>query len=212
MFDGRVPTSLKLADFDSYDTGSPFGPDYVKGQGLKWSEILQFPVGAGHFALRQRRRRLQGGRGDAQRQVHLPDPEGLPEGRPAVQRRLQRPKAPATATASRPLHFSVHQDAARPLNLSHEYLNVWHEASDYSSDQFMFQTGTLIDQRSPGKDTFKVLDRKNKLIWSTPIDKDAWQNFAFTLDFAKKYCLFPPSFPLRSEQKEEWCLASGAGD
>ncbi len=50
----------------------------------------------------------------------------------------------------------------------------------------MFQTGTIIDQRSLAKDTFKVFDRKNKLLWSTPIDNAAWQNFAFTLDFAKK--------------------------
>ena len=64
--------------------------------------------------------------------------------------------------------------------------NVWHEASDYSSDQIMFQTGTMIDQKSLPKDTFKVMDRKNKQIWSTPMDKDAWQNFAFTLDFNKK--------------------------
>jgi hypothetical protein len=44
----------------------------------------------------------------------------------------------------------------------------------------------MLEQRSLPKDTFKVLDRKNKQLWSTPIDKEAWQNFAFTLDFNKK--------------------------
>jgi len=54
----------------------------------------------------------------------------------------------------------------------------------------MFQTGTMLEQRSLAKDTFKVMDRSNRQIWSTPIDKEAWQNFAFTLDFAKK-CVSP---------------------
>jgi hypothetical protein len=31
-----------------------------------------------------------------------------------------------------------------------------------------------------------VLNRQNQQIWSTPIVKDDWQNFAITLDFNKK--------------------------
>jgi hypothetical protein len=31
-----------------------------------------------------------------------------------------------------------------------------------------------------------VLDRKNKQIWSTPVEKTDWQNFAIQLDFSKK--------------------------
>lgn len=50
----------------------------------------------------------------------------------------------------------------------------------------MFQAGTLIDQQSLPRNTFKVMDRKNRQIWSTPIDSSAWQNFALTLDFGKK--------------------------
>lgn len=63
--------------------------------------------------------------------------------------------------------------------------NVWHETSDYSANQFNFQTGTLIE-KGGDKNTFKVLNRQNTQVWSTPIDQTAWQNFAITLDFTKK--------------------------
>jgi Glycoside hydrolase 131 catalytic N-terminal domain len=49
----------------------------------------------------------------------------------------------------------------------------------------MFQTGTIIGQSLP-KNTFKVMNRQNKQIWSTPMDDTAWQNFALTLDYSKK--------------------------
>ena len=64
---------------------------------------------------------------------------------------------------------------------------VWHEAADYSANQFNFEAGTILGQESLPKNNFKVLDRKNKQIWSTPIDKTEWQNFAIQLDFSKKY-------------------------
>ena len=64
--------------------------------------------------------------------------------------------------------------------------NVWHEAADYSSNQFNFQAGAILGQSSLAADTWKLLDRRNKQLWSTPIDKTAWQNFAITLDYAKK--------------------------
>lgn len=55
------------------------------------------------------------------------------------------------------------------------------------ANQFNFQTGTIIGQESLGADTYKVLDRNNKQIWSTPILEDTWQNVAVTLDFTAKY-------------------------
>lgn len=65
---------------------------------------------------------------------------------------------------------------------------MWHEAGDYSSNQFNFQAGTLIGRETEDEpDTWKVLDRTNKLIWSTPMETGVWQNFAITLDFEEKY-------------------------
>jgi hypothetical protein len=65
--------------------------------------------------------------------------------------------------------------------------NVWHEASDYSADQIMFEIGTIIGQESLPKNNFKIMSRSNKLIWSTPVDQTAWQNFAIMIDYTKKY-------------------------
>src|ERR1700748_1972742 len=50
--------------------------------------------------------------------------------------------------ASKPFHWRVRQDAKKPLNLSHEYLNVWHERDDFNGNQFEFMTGTFIGSNS----------------------------------------------------------------
>lgn len=65
--------------------------------------------------------------------------------------------------------------------------NVWHEAADYSANQFNFQMGAMLDQRSLARDTFKVLNRSNKQIWSAPMDVSSpgWNNFAITIDYGK---------------------------
>lgn len=70
---------------------------------------------------------------------------------------------------------------------------VWHEAGDYSSNQFNFQAGTLIGRENEAPaDSWKLLDRNNVLIWSTPIETGVWQNFAITLDFEQKYYTLYP--------------------
>ncbi|KAL1837256.1 hypothetical protein VTJ49DRAFT_4080 [Mycothermus thermophilus] len=81
------------------------------------------------------------------------------------------------------LHFSLRWDNQRPLNLSHEYLLTWHETAAYDANQFNFEAGQIIGQSNLPRDTYKVLDRNNRQVWSTPILKDAWQNFAIRLDF-----------------------------
>ncbi|KAB5551083.1 hypothetical protein GE09DRAFT_1222894 [Coniochaeta sp. 2T2.1] len=182
VLDGRVKTSLTPTDFDSYAT-SPFNPDYVKGNDLKWSQILQFPS-----PLPQSRFDIPNGTFKPL-EVTISDASVFQSQKGFRRAGLQIQGDTNTGspgnTGVRTIHFSVKQDKARPLNLTHEYLNVWHEASDYSADQFMFETGTIIGQTGLAKDTFKVLNRRNQLVWSTPIDYEAWQNFAITLDFGK---------------------------
>lgn len=46
--------------------------------------------------------------------------------------------------------------------------------------------GTLLD-RSSDKDAMKIANRKGEVVWSTPIEAAAWQNFAVTVDYQKKY-------------------------
>ncbi|KAI0425430.1 hypothetical protein F5Y09DRAFT_101239 [Xylaria sp. FL1042] len=177
VLSGFVKSSLAPTDFDSYAT-SPFNPDYVRGS-EKFSQSLQFPnVTSSHFDNATTKAievtindksifQTQNGFRRAGLQIQGDTNQGGPG-----------------TTGVRTLHFSVKQDPQRTLNLTHEYLNVWHETSDYNANQFNFQTGTLIG-KSGDKNTFKVLNRQNTQVWSTPIDETAWQNFAITLDFNK---------------------------
>ncbi|OAA67127.1 hypothetical protein SPI_01703 [Niveomyces insectorum RCEF 264] len=188
VFDGRVPPSLKLADFDASGSGSPFNPGYVKGNDLKWSDILLLPSVAAPSRF-DAAVNSSGAKPFQAVEVTLSDKSIFQKQQGFRRAGLQFNGDTNTGspgyTGIKTLHFSVQQDAQRPLNLSHEYLNVWHESSDYSADQIMFQTGTLIDQAGLPKNTWKVLSRTNKLLWSTPLVAADWQNFALTLDFNK---------------------------
>jgi hypothetical protein len=186
VFDGRVGVDTQLTDFDSYDT-SLFNAEYVKGQNLLWSEIIQFPESdLAHF----------------DNSTHKPFEVTISDDsifqtqkgfrRAGLQFQGDTNNGSPGSTGVKTIHFSLKLDPQRALNLSHEYLLVWREAADYSSNQFNFETGAILGQASLPKDTYKVLDRKNKEIWSTPILEDSWQNFAVTLDHDKKYVLFTP--------------------
>ncbi|KAK4248180.1 hypothetical protein C7999DRAFT_13858 [Corynascus novoguineensis] len=179
VFDGRVSADAEPTDFDS-SSSSIFNPDYVKGNDLKWSEILQFPeAGSAHF----------------DDETHKPFEVTLSDEsifqtqqgfrRAGLQFKGDTNNGSPGSEGIKTIHFSVKIDPQRALNLSHEYLVVWHEAADYSANQFNFETGTVIGQEGLPEDTWKVLDRNYQQVWSTPIIQDEWQNFAITLDFDK---------------------------
>ncbi|KAI1852265.1 hypothetical protein JX266_002443 [Neoarthrinium moseri] len=179
VLSGQVPTATQLTDFDSYATSKVFNPDYVRASSIPWSKSLLFPAVANSRFDNSSYKSLevtiseksifqtQNGFRRAGLQIMGDTNEGGPG-----------------TTGVRTLHWSVKQDAARKLNLTHEYLNVWHETSDYSANQFNFEMGTLIG-KSGDKNTFKVTNRQNNVIWSTAIDNTVWQNFAVTLDYNK---------------------------
>ncbi|KAI1329547.1 hypothetical protein F5Y16DRAFT_88611 [Xylariaceae sp. FL0255] len=176
VLSGLVSTSLTLSDFDS-DSTSPFDAEYVRGSQL-FSQTLLLPnVSNSHFD------------NSSYRAIETTiNDQSIFQGQTGFRRiGLQmdgdtNTGSPGT-TGIRTMHFSVKQDPARPMNLSHEYLNVWHETSDYSANQFNFEAGTIIGTSGTDKNSFKILNRENTEVWSTPIDDTAWQNFAVTLDF-----------------------------
>ncbi|RYC60551.1 hypothetical protein CHU98_g5653 [Xylaria longipes] len=49
-----------------------------------------------------------------------------------------------STTRVKTLHFSVMKDANRPLNLTHEYQLAFLESNDFSTNQFVLKTGTLL--------------------------------------------------------------------
>ncbi|KAI3330860.1 hypothetical protein F4824DRAFT_326276 [Ustulina deusta] len=177
VLNGLVKSSLTPTDFDSYAT-SPFNPDYVRGS-EKFSQSLQFPNVTSSRFDNATTKAIEVTIND---QSIFQTQNGFRRAGLQIQGDTNA-GGPGT-TGVRTLHFSVKQDPQRKLNLTHEYLNVWHETSDYSANQFNFQAGTLIG-KSGDKNAFKVLNRRNTEVWSTPIDATAWQNFAIALDFSK---------------------------
>lgn len=90
-------------------------------------------------------------------------------------------------------HWSIKQDEHRKLNLSHEYMNVWHERADYAGNQFSFVGGVMLKQDGgTGVDTkkerksWKVQNRNNTVVFKTKINFREWQNFAIRLDYEKR--------------------------
>ncbi|GAB1310786.1 Glycoside hydrolase 131 catalytic N-terminal domain-containing protein [Madurella fahalii] len=177
VFDGRVKATTELTDFDSYGT-SIFNPDYVKGQNLKWSQIIKFPEVANARFDNETHKPFEVTISDAS---IFQTQRGFR--RAGLQFQGDTNNGSPGSSGVKTIHFSVKWDAQRALNLSHEYLNVWHEAADYSANQFNFQAGAILGQSSLARDTYKVLNRQNRQIWSTPILRDDWQNFAITVDF-----------------------------
>ncbi|KAF9692773.1 hypothetical protein EKO04_009054 [Ascochyta lentis] len=178
VFDGRVSTNLSQTPTYFDTSNALFNPDYVKGNNLTWSQILQFPQAASRFD----------GAAHTAVEVTISDKSIFQKQngfrRAGLQFASDAPDGPG-GKGIKTLHFSVKQDPARPLNLTHEYLNVWHEAADYSNNQIQFQVGTLIDNAASKKQNFKILDRAGKQIWDIPIDAKKWQNFAIKLDYTK---------------------------
>ncbi|KXX74097.1 hypothetical protein MMYC01_208909 [Madurella mycetomatis] len=177
VFDGRVGATTELTDFDSYGT-SIFNPDYVKGQNLKWSQIIKFPEVANSRFDNETHKPFEVTISDAS---IFQSQRGFR--RAGLQFQGDSNNGSPGSSGVKTIHFSVRWDAQRALNLSHEYLNVWHEAADYSANQFNFQAGAILGQSSLPRDTYKVLNRQNRQVWSTPILRDDWQNFAITVDF-----------------------------
>ncbi|KAI6085482.1 hypothetical protein F4821DRAFT_150327 [Hypoxylon rubiginosum] len=178
VLSGFVPADATPTDFDSYAT-SPFNPDYIRGS-EKFSTILQFPdAGSSRFDNATTK----------SVEVTINDKSIFQTQNGFRRAGLQiqgdtNENGPGTQGV-KTLHFSIKQDPERTLNLTHEYLNVWHESADYSANQFNFETGTIIGKSGSDKNKFQVLNRQNTQIWSTPVDPTAWQNFAITLDFVK---------------------------
>ncbi|RDX48807.1 hypothetical protein OH76DRAFT_1351910 [Lentinus brumalis] len=90
-------------------------------------------------------------------------------------------------TGTTVFHFSVKQDASRPLNYSHEYQIVFIEPND-GSHIFELQLGSPFTNPTgslpvPNAHSFKVLDHALNVLFSTPFTADVWHNFAVEVDW-----------------------------
>ncbi|KAF4625545.1 hypothetical protein G7Y89_g12622 [Cudoniella acicularis] len=195
-FDGTILANATLQLFDT--TSSPYSPTHVKGNNLNWSSILLFPtvpISRFDWDARPRTKAVE---------ITINNSSIFLSGGKNLQYGFRRAELVAgngsdvTNVGVKTFHWSNRQDAERPMNLSHEYMNVWHEANDYASNQFSLNAGVMLDQDRPvasgnaslsgvGMDRvlWKVLDRKNDVIWSTPILSGAWQNWGIVVDYVK---------------------------
>lgn len=180
VLDGRVPVDFTLTEFDT--ANALFNPDYVKGNNVSWSDALLFPAGVANSRFDSADYKSL--------EVTINNASIFQQQYGFRRAGLQFVNDTSDSSPGyvgvKTLHWSIKTDPQRALNLSHEYLNVWHEAADYSADQIMFQTGKMIDQPDLEVDAWKLFDRNSTLLWSTPVETEAWQNFAVTLDIDAK--------------------------
>lgn len=190
LFDGRVARDLTLPAFDS--PLSPFSPSYVKGENTTWSSILLMPnhTTPSRFDDPAFYRSLE---------VTIDDRSLFRAGQ-NLQIGFRRAglllkddiNDPGDAADSGivTFHWSVKQDNTKALNLSHEYMDVWHERADYSGNQFTFVGGVVLTQDGgTGLDTrterekWRVQNWRNEFVFEIGMEFEEWQNFAVQLDY-----------------------------
>ncbi|KAK3368286.1 hypothetical protein B0H63DRAFT_488196 [Podospora didyma] len=181
QFDGRVNADLVAADFDV--PNDVFSEQFVIGQGLTFSLALRLlPAGAGSLFD------VDGGFEPVE--VLISD-DSIFQDQVAFRRAELLPASNDGADAStqgvKTLHFSVRKDDVRPLNLSHEYQLVFLETADFSANQFVLKTGTILGQNTADPDTLQLFGNTNdgQLLFSTKFLPGTFHNFALTLDFVQ---------------------------
>ena len=205
--DGRIPQTFTLKDFDN--TTSPFDPNYSKGQNLSWSQIAKFPrTDSSRFDF------VSAHNTTKPVEVTITDQSIFVPGGGAPQLGFRRAGflmgngTDETTVGVKTFHWSSKQpqpsfsQGFTSMNLTHEYMNAWHERNDYTGNQFSINAGVLLSQDYPAncstssactatekklpKKAWKFLDHGNNVVFVTPILYDQWQNFAVTLDYDKK--------------------------
>ncbi|KAK1828951.1 hypothetical protein QBC39DRAFT_142292 [Podospora conica] len=181
QFDGRIPNELAAADFDV--ANDIFNNAFVLGQGLVFSQALRIlPVAAGSlFDIDIETEPVE----------TLISDDSIFNAQVAFRRAELIPTSNDGADAStqgvKTLHFSVLKDGVRPLNLSHEYQLVFLETADFSANQFVLKTGSILGQNTADPDTLQLFGNTNdgQLIFNTTFQNGVFHNFALQLDFAQ---------------------------
>ncbi|KAL0934491.1 uncharacterized protein CTRU02_211290 [Colletotrichum truncatum] len=185
VLDGRIPQNFTLDAFDT--NASPYNPGFTKGED-PWSKIILFPnvpttsrfdVSAnttGNFKA------LEVTIND--RSIFNPPPGKNPQLGFRRAGLLLGSGSDASNEGVMTFHWSSMQDSERKLNLTHEYLTAFHETNDSGGAQFALQLGLPLGQNGtePPATNWKMLDRNNSVVFTTPLKFNAWQNFAVTLD------------------------------
>ncbi|KAH8912966.1 hypothetical protein BR93DRAFT_942705 [Coniochaeta sp. PMI_546] len=185
QFDGRIPGTFTAASFDA--ANAFFSQSNVFGQGLKFSQLIQLPsVTPSLFDTATVPVEVT----ISDKSIFAPSADNVQTGfRRAELLPASNSGTDPSTTGVKTLHFSVMKDAARPLNLSHEYQLVFLESNDFSTNQLVLKTGTVIGAGAGDPDTLQLFGNVNdnppKVLFSTPFKAGLFHNFAVTLDFNK---------------------------
>ncbi|TDZ16663.1 hypothetical protein Cob_v010277 [Colletotrichum orbiculare MAFF 240422] len=185
QFDGRIPKAFTAADFDGKT--SPFNADNVIGKGLKFSELIKLPEETSLFD----------GNSSKPFEVTINDKSIFAPSETNVQVGFRRAEMlplsndgkDDSTVGVKTLHFSLKKDDQRPLNLSHEYQLVFLESADYSTNQIVLKTGSLIGENTADPDTLQlfgnVASSPVPQLFKTKFTPGVFHNFAVKLDFTK---------------------------
>ena len=187
VLDRCISQNTTLSVFDT--NASPFNPGYSKGQNLSWSQILEFPSASPSLfdaSTPESFKPLEVTIGDRS----IFNPSGT---NPQLGFRRAGLLLGNGSDASNEGVMTFHWSSKhRPLNLTHEYLTVWHETNDSAGSQFALQLGLPLgsnDTSEASTHSWKLLDRNNSVVFTSPLNFDEWQNFAVTVDVPNKCVL-----------------------
>ncbi|KAH7346594.1 hypothetical protein BKA65DRAFT_280607 [Rhexocercosporidium sp. MPI-PUGE-AT-0058] len=188
--DGRIAQDAVPEDFNVL--ASAFKSAVVKGDGLVFSDIVAFPaVEQSLFDVATDTKAFSLSISDASIFI----PQGG-EADVLIRRADLLPSIASTldniaTTGQKTIHFSFQQDAASPLNLTHDYQIAFLETADFATHQFDVRVGAVVDAAagSAGADGTNIVVNGNdknpegvQTLFSTPFT-EGFQNFALSMDF-----------------------------
>ncbi|KAK2597829.1 hypothetical protein N8I77_012590 [Diaporthe amygdali] len=183
--DGRIKQDAVPEDFNVL--ASPFKSAVVKGDGLNFSDIITFPnIQPSIFDAAGNTKAFEISIND--KSVFVPQGQA-PQDQfrradllPSIASTLNN----VSTTGKKTMHFSLQQDAAKPLALTtNEYQVAFLETADFASRIFDVRVGTGTTSPSLTGGNIVVLGRSGDAIqemFVAPFSADL-QNFAVTLDF-----------------------------
>ncbi|KAK1723259.1 hypothetical protein CaCOL14_007096 [Colletotrichum acutatum] len=181
QFDGRVATGTEAEAFDAEN--NLFSPQNVFGAGLSFSKVLQLPNEASSPF---------DGNDNVPLEVTISD-QSIFNKQTGFRRAELIPSSntgtDGSTTGVKTLHFSLSKDVQRPLNLSHEYQLAFLESNDFSTNQVVLKTGTILGgDATVDPDTLQLFGNVNTkptppVLFSTPFAENTIHNFAVTMDF-----------------------------
>jgi hypothetical protein len=89
-------------------------------------------------------------------------------------------------TGVKTMHFSIQQDASKPLNLTHDYQVTFLETTDFATHQFDVRIGRPAGDNIVVDGDSKTAGSAAKIFETPFVGVAGFQNFAVTMDFDAK--------------------------